>query len=75
MNVRDFNKMLKDLIKKSDKKKMHLILDIKPDRIHTLLPGMVIMDKICKFFSVETINISQTGVREGYVYSKLLGRS
>lgn len=74
MNSADFNKMVKDIIKKSDKKKMHLILDIKPDRIHTLLPGMVIMDKICKFFSVETINVSQTGVREGYVYSKLLGR-
>lgn len=72
MNAADFDLMVKDIIKKSDKKKMRLILDIKPDRIHTLLPGMIIMNKICKFFSVETINVSQTGVREGYVYSKLL---
>lgn len=74
MKAVDFDLMLKEIIKKSDKKKMHIILDIKPDRIHTLLPGMVIMNKICEFFSVETINVSQTGVREGYVYSKLLGK-
>lgn len=74
MDAGDFTKMVKDLIKKSDKKKMQLILDIKPDRIHTLLPGMVIMSQICEFFSVKTINVSKTGVREGYVYSKLLGK-
>ncbi|WP_296114927.1 rod shape-determining protein [uncultured Anaerococcus sp.] len=72
MKADDFNQMVKDLVKKSDTKKMRLILDVKPDRIHTLLPGMLIMNQICKFFSVKTINVSQTGVREGYVYSKLL---
>lgn len=74
MDVKDFDAMVKDLIKKSDKKKMRMILDIKPDRIHTLLPGMIILNEIAKFFNIETINVSQTGVREGYVYSKLLGR-
>lgn len=74
MDVKEFDTMVKDLIKKSDKKKMRLILDVKPDRIHTLLPGMIILNEISKFFNIETINVSQTGVREGYVYSKLLGR-
>lgn len=74
MDVKEFDSMVKDLIKKSDKKKMRMILDIKPDRIHTLLPGMIILNEISKFFNIETINVSQTGVREGYVYSKLLGR-
>lgn len=74
MDVKDFDLMIKDLIKKSDKKKMRIILDIKPDRIHTLLPGMIILNEIAKFFNIKTINVSQTGVREGYVYSKLLGR-
>lgn len=74
MDVKEFDSMVKDLIKKSDKKKMRMILDVKPDRIHTLLPGMIILNEISKFFNIETINVSQTGVREGYVYSKLLGR-
>ena len=74
MDVKEFDCLVKDLIKKSDKKKMRMILDIKPDRIHTLLPGMIILNEIAKFFNIETINVSQTGVREGYVYSKLLGR-
>lgn len=74
MDVKEFDSMIDDLIKKSDKKKMRMILDIKPDRIHTLLPGMIILNVISKFFNIKTINVSQTGVREGYVYSKLLGR-
>ena len=72
MESKLFNDMLKDLLKKKDREKLDMILDIKPDRVHTLLPGMIILNKICKFFSIEVINVSQTGVREGYVYSKLL---
>ena len=74
MEAKKFDKLVNDLIKKSDKKKMRMILDIKPDRIHTLLPGMIILNEIAKFFNIKTINVSQTGVREGYVYSKLLGK-
>ena len=74
MEAKKFDQLVNDLIKKSDKKKMRMILDIKPDRIHTLLPGMIILNEIAKFFNIKTINVSQTGVREGYVYSKLLER-
>lgn len=74
MEAKKFDQLVNDLIKKSDKKKMRMILDIKPDRIHTLLPGMIILNEIAKFFNIKTINVSQTGVREGYVYSKLLGK-
>lgn len=75
MGAKEFDKMLKDILKKDDKEKLDTILDIKPDRVHTLLPGMIILNKLCKFFEVETIKVSQTGVREGYVYSKLLRKA
>ena len=48
MDAGKFRQMVKDLVKKSDKEKLHMILDVKPDRIHTLIPGMVILSKICK---------------------------
>lgn len=74
MDASEFNKMLKEILKADDRSKLDMILAVKPDRVHTLLPGMIILNNICKFFSIDTINVSQTGVREGYVYSKLLGR-
>lgn len=46
------------------------ILKIAPDRIHTLLPGMLILDTICQKYSCEEILVSNYGVREGYLYKK-----
>ena len=65
-----FNLMLKELIEKQPREIL-----VKPDRIHTLLPGMAILNRLAKYFYCSEISISQTGVREGYVYSKLLGRN
>ncbi|MDU3193332.1 MAG: exopolyphosphatase, partial [Finegoldia magna] len=44
------------------------------DRIHTLIPGMIILYRISKYFYADIIRISMTGVREGFVYHKILGR-
>ena len=74
MDASKFNSMVKDVIDKDPRKILDSILAVKPDRVHTLLPGMVILNRLCKYFYCEKISISQTGVREGYVYSKLLGR-
>lgn len=70
-----FNLMLKELIEKQPREILDSILEVKPDRIHTLLPGMAILNRLAKYFYCSEISISQTGVREGYVYSKLLGRN
>ncbi len=43
-----------------------------PDRIHTLLPGMIILNTVAKKYKCESIMISEYGVREGYLYTKLL---
>ena len=74
MDASKFNKMLKEVIDKEPRKILDSILAVKPDRVHTLLPGMVILNRVAKYFYCDEINISKTGVREGYVYSKLLGR-
>lgn len=74
MDRKKLRDMIKDLIDHENKELLDLILSVKADRVHTLIPGMIILDKICKYFNADTINISQTGVREGYVYKKVLGK-
>jgi len=75
MDASKLNDMIKDFIEKEPREILDAILAVKPDRVHTLLPGMVILNRLAKYFYCEKISISQTGVREGYVYNKLLGRN
>lgn len=75
MDANKLNDMIKEVINRQPRDILDAILAVKPDRVHTLLPGMIILNRLSKYFYCDTINISQTGVREGYVYNKLLGRN
>lgn len=66
--------LINDLINMEERKKMKLILKVKADRIHTLIPGMIILYRIAKYFYADIIRVSMTGIREGFVYNKILGR-
>ena len=67
-------KLINTLMSMPDREKMKLILKVKADRVHTLIPGMIILYRISKYFYADIIRISMTGVREGFVYNKILGR-
>lgn len=43
-----------------------------PDRIHTFVSGLVIADVIAKKFGTEQVIYSDSGVREGFIYSELM---
>lgn len=43
-----------------------------PERIHTIVPGMMILHSIAKRFSCSHIIVSPYGIREGYVHAKML---
>lgn len=53
-----------------EKHTLKKLLRVSPDRIHTLIPGMLILDTICRHFCCERIIVSSYGVREGYLYKK-----
>lgn len=74
MKTDKINTMIKEIIDLEPRKILNLILSVKGDRIHTLVPGIIILNRIAKYFSCEDINVSQTGIREGYVYSNILGK-
>ena len=52
-----------------------LILKNCPDRVHTILPGIIIMNTLCKRICSDKIFISKYGVREGYLCRRLLKHS
>jgi len=60
------------LLSSRKKETYRRILRVVPDRIHTIIPGMMILNEIARHFESDVIQISNYGVREGYLYSKVL---
>lgn len=48
------------------------ILKTAPERIHTIAPGMLILRTLSKYFDSKEIIVSGYGVREGYLFGKIL---
>ena len=49
-----------------------LLMRTVPERMHTFMPGLVIADVLAKRFGSQNIIYSDSGVREGYIYAKIL---
>lgn len=57
---------------KADKKLLRRVLQTVPERVHTIVPGMIILDLIARHYGSKKIKVSPFGVREGYLYTKVL---
>ncbi len=53
---------------------MNELLEVKPERIHTLVPGIILLNQVRSRCGAPWILVSETGVREGYIYHNLTGR-
>ena len=51
---------------------LDILVRLVPDRVRTILPGLIILHTIIKLYKSRSIQISTAGVREGYLYSKLV---
>ncbi len=49
-----------------------LLMRTVPERMHTFMPGLVIADVLAKRFGSLNIIYSDSGVREGYIYAKIV---
>ena len=65
--VKQFKKLINSF-KDENKKNLQKILQVVPERIHTLLPGMYVLKAVCNYYDSQDIVISEHGVREGYLY-------
>lgn len=61
--------LINQLTQKS-RKTTQIILRIKPDRIHTLIPGLIILKELIQNLSIQDLTIAYTGLREGYFIKK-----
>ncbi len=52
---------------KGDQDAAQMILRYAPERIHTLVPGIMILQYILKQYQVSDLTVSRYGVREGYL--------
>ncbi len=59
-------------VKNSHRKTITPILHNVPDRIHTIVPGMIIVDTIADYFNAKNIILSEYGIREGYLYERII---
>lgn len=71
-SVKELRALLSKM-QKPDKDTLRMILKAVPDRIHTLIPGMLILDTAADYYKSERIHVSTFGVREGYLYARVLG--
>lgn len=49
------------------------VLAVVPDRVHTVFPGMICADAIACRCEAKQVAIARYGVREGYLFSRVLG--
>jgi exopolyphosphatase/guanosine-5'-triphosphate,3'-diphosphate pyrophosphatase len=65
-------KKLRSILAHESQKIILLIIQIAPERIHTILPGMIILDTIIKHYNCKKMFVGQYGLREGYLIHNVL---
>lgn len=50
-----------------------ILLRSAPDRLHTIIPGMIIAHTLADTFAAANILYSDSGVREGYIWKEIIG--
>lgn len=57
---------------RGDRQIIDLILKLSPDRIHTIVPGILVLHSLFHLLDAKTLEIGKYGVREGYLCRKIL---
>ena len=68
----DHLKYIVKMLKDKDATAKSLILKICPDRVHTIIPGLILLRQITKYYDSEEIIVSNYGVREGFFITRIL---
>lgn len=66
-------KLLLKSVKKPERTALHTLLKAAPDRIHTIIPGLLVLDEVCRAVQAQDVTASAFGVREGYLHKRVLG--
>ncbi|MGI6721284.1 MAG: hypothetical protein ACOX4I_01810 [Anaerovoracaceae bacterium] len=66
-----FMKKARHVLRDSRKDYIQVVLKTAPERIHTITPGMIILESAARLFDSHQVRISTFGVREGVLLDEL----
>lgn len=66
-------RLILQMLRKSDRFALKTILRTDPDRVSTLIPGLIVLRAVAKYCGSSRIIVNDFGVREGYLYDRVLG--
>ena len=69
--TREQLELLSERLCKADKDAADLILRYEPERIHTLIPGLMLLRYMLERCQVSQVTVSHYGVREGYLRRRI----
>ncbi len=69
--TRDQLEQLTQRLEGSDREAADLILRYAPERIHTLIPGLMILQYLAERYGAKDVTVSHYGVREGYLRRRI----
>ncbi len=72
--LKDVEQLIKR-IKDKDSETAKAIVRANPSRIHTLIPGIIILKVVMEKLNIDSIDVSERGLREGYLIYKVLGEN
>ena len=61
-----------EVVAKDDAHALELIVRTCPDRIHTVIPGLLVLYTVARRFDARKMIVSKYGVREGYVCERIV---
>ena len=62
-----------DFLCDGEKEALDLILRLEAERVHTIVPGILILRHVLHLFRAKQMIVSKYGVREGYLCRRILG--
>lgn len=69
LSAGDYEKLF-EIYREDHMKLCRAVLKTRPDRIHTVIPGMCIQQAILKRLGCDEMTVSASGVRDGYLMAK-----
>ncbi len=63
---------LVDYLAEDESRAIKLLLQVRPDRVHTVFTGLLIIEGVARFVDAQFVEISFAGVREGYLLEKVM---
>ena len=69
--IDDVKNYIYEMIDKN-KKVIRTTVMVVPERLHSIVPGAIMLYRLLKYLGIEKVNVSKLGVREGYLKDKII---